>query len=63
VATGPNVAEASQPSAGGVIRQIDFLLIGGGPAAATATWALRLEGAAGSIRIFSAEKLAPQPRR
>jgi NADPH-dependent 2,4-dienoyl-CoA reductase/sulfur reductase-like enzyme/predicted acylesterase/phospholipase RssA len=44
------------------VEKVDFLLLGGGPASATAAWALRLEGAAGSIRMLSAEDVLPYDR-
>lgn len=43
-------------------RNIDHLLIGGGVASAVAAEVLRLEGAAGSILILSAENLLPYYR-
>ncbi len=43
-------------------RNIDHLLIGGGVASAVAAEVLRLEGAAGSILILSAESLLPYYR-
>jgi len=58
----PKATEANLSSGEGVVRHVDFLLIGGGPAVATAAWALRLEGAAGSIRILSAEDALPYDR-
>lgn len=43
-------------------QKIDFLLIGGGLASATAAETLRREGAAGSILILSAESTLPYQR-
>lgn len=45
-----------------VPRKIDFLLLGGGLASATAAEALRLEGATGSIVMVSAEPELPYQR-
>jgi NADPH-dependent 2,4-dienoyl-CoA reductase/sulfur reductase-like enzyme/predicted acylesterase/phospholipase RssA len=42
---------------------VDYLIIGGGPAGATAASALRREGATGSITILSAEDMAPYHRQ
>ncbi|MGC1303875.1 MAG: FAD-dependent oxidoreductase [Caulobacteraceae bacterium] len=44
------------------LRQVDYLLVGGGLASATAAATLRLEGATGSILILSAEPLLPYYR-
>ena len=41
---------------------IDYLIVGGGLAGATAADTLRREGAAGSVAILSAEDLAPYHR-
>jgi len=38
---------------------IDYLIVGGGLAGATAADTLRREGAAGSVAILSAEDMAP----
>jgi NADPH-dependent 2,4-dienoyl-CoA reductase/sulfur reductase-like enzyme len=43
-------------------RKVDFLLVGGGLASATAAEALRLEGADGTIAILSAEVYPPYQR-
>jgi NADPH-dependent 2,4-dienoyl-CoA reductase/sulfur reductase-like enzyme/predicted acylesterase/phospholipase RssA len=43
-------------------RQVDFLLVGGGLASATAAETLRLEGADGTIAILSAEAFPPYQR-
>ena len=43
-------------------RQVDFLLVGGGLASATAAETLRLEGADGTIAILSAEAYPPYQR-
>ncbi|AVQ85637.1 MULTISPECIES: FAD-dependent oxidoreductase [unclassified Variovorax] len=48
--------------ASAVPRKIDFLLLGGGLASATAAEALRLEGAQGSIAMVSAEPEPPYQR-
>lgn len=45
-----------------VPRRVDFLLLGGGLASATAAEALRLEGATGSIVMVSAEPQLPYQR-
>jgi NTE family protein len=42
---------------------VDYLIVGGGPAGATAADALRREGAAGSVTILSAEDMAPYHRQ
>jgi NADPH-dependent 2,4-dienoyl-CoA reductase/sulfur reductase-like enzyme/predicted acylesterase/phospholipase RssA len=42
---------------------IDFLIVGGGPAGATAADILRREAAAGSVTILSAEETAPYHRQ
>ncbi len=42
---------------------IDYLIVGGGPAGATAADILRREGAAGSVTILSADDLAPYHRQ
>ncbi len=44
------------------IPQVDFLLIGGGLASATAAGTLRAAGAEGSIAILSAETTLPYHR-
>lgn len=44
------------------MRQVDFLLLGGGVASATAAETLRAEGATGSILILSDEELPPYHR-
>jgi NADPH-dependent 2,4-dienoyl-CoA reductase/sulfur reductase-like enzyme/predicted acylesterase/phospholipase RssA len=44
------------------LREVDFLLVGGGLASAAAAETLRAENAAGSILILSAEELAPYQR-
>jgi NADPH-dependent 2,4-dienoyl-CoA reductase/sulfur reductase-like enzyme len=43
-------------------RKVDFLLVGGGLASATAAETLRLEGADGTIAILSAEAYPPYQR-
>ncbi|HLN97412.1 MAG TPA: FAD-dependent oxidoreductase, partial [Pyrinomonadaceae bacterium] len=43
-------------------RHVDFLLVGGGLASATAAETLRLEGADGAIAILSAETHLPYQR-
>jgi NADPH-dependent 2,4-dienoyl-CoA reductase/sulfur reductase-like enzyme len=43
-------------------RKVDFLLVGGGIASATAAERLRLEGADGTIAILSAEVYPPYQR-
>ena len=43
-------------------REVDFLLVGGGPACATAADTLRYEGARGSIVIIAAEPHLPYTR-
>lgn len=45
-----------------MIRDVDFLLAGGGLASATAAETLRLEGANGTIAILSAENYLPYQR-
>ena len=42
---------------------IDYLIVGGGPAGATAADILRRGGAAGSVTILSADDLAPYHRQ
>jgi NTE family protein len=42
---------------------VDYLIVGGGPAGATAADTLRREGATGSITILSAEDMAPYHRQ
>ena len=44
------------------LREVDYLLVGGGLASATAAETLRAEGATGSIVILSAEDIAPYQR-
>jgi NTE family protein len=51
-------AAGQQPA----VREVDFLLLGGGLASATAAEALRDEGAQGSIVIVGAETRAPYQR-
>jgi NADPH-dependent 2,4-dienoyl-CoA reductase/sulfur reductase-like enzyme len=48
--------------AGNTTRHVDFLLVGDGPASATAADTLRAEGAAGTIVIVSAESQLPYYR-
>ena len=45
------------------VCQVDVVVVGGGPAGATAADALRREGAAGSVTILSAEDMAPYHRQ
>lgn len=51
-----------QGSAAGTTATVDFLLIGGGLASASAAETLRLEGAEGSIAIVGAENWLPYHR-
>lgn len=57
-----NVDTEDAARASDVPRKIDFLLLGGGLASATAAEALRLEGAKGRIAMVSAEPELPYQR-
>jgi NTE family protein len=55
-------APRSSPRPAAAPRHIDYLLLGGGPASATAADTLRAEGAEGSIAIVAAETELPYNR-
>jgi hypothetical protein len=54
--------KTSMPKGADPASVIDYLIVGGGLAGATAADTLRREGAAGSIAILSAEDMAPYHR-
>src|ERR1700693_5330703 len=54
--------KTSMPKGADPASVIDYLIVGGGLAGATAADTLRREGAAGSVAILSAEDMAPYHR-
>jgi NADPH-dependent 2,4-dienoyl-CoA reductase/sulfur reductase-like enzyme len=54
--------KTSAPKGAGSASAIDYLIVGGGLAGATAADTLRREGAAGLVAILSAEDMAPYHR-
>jgi NADPH-dependent 2,4-dienoyl-CoA reductase/sulfur reductase-like enzyme/predicted acylesterase/phospholipase RssA len=54
---------STSPRDGTEAPVVDYLIVGGGPAGATAADTLRREGAVGSVVILSAEDMAPYHRQ